>query len=201
MTGELPPTPENVLPAASMVLTPGVRGAAGAAQAVAGTAQAAQAAMPRFMEGGPRTQLTAEVLARTPGVGGPIRKAAREAIETLKPHLDSLDSDRTKLATLERIAKGGTSHIGKAVLAGWGIADPASALSSVIGARSMAKYLASPSTAAPIAQWSKAYTRMIQSGGAIPRPWPAYKIATSNLENSLGEKIDPEKLTAALKGR
>ena len=63
----------------------------------------------------------------------------------------------------------------------------------------MAKYLASPSTAAPIAQWSRAYVRMIQAG-AIPAAIASYNIATRNLENSLGEKIDPEKLTEALKG-
>ena len=76
LTGELEPTPENVLPAATAVISPALRGAQMGARA------AVESTLPRFTQGGLR-QTAAEQLAGIPGVGAPIRRAADEAQEAL----------------------------------------------------------------------------------------------------------------------
>jgi hypothetical protein len=115
----------------------------------------------------------------------------------LRHHMDSLVNDRARLAAIERIPER-SSHVQKALLAGWAIADPISALLTVAGARAVAKYLANPATAAPIAQWSKAYVKIMHAG-ATPAAIASYKIATDNLRNSLGGDIDTDKLNASLR--
>lgn len=102
LTGELEPTPENVLPAAAAVINPVARGAAAAAReaAVAARAatkaaggaevEAAAQAMPRFTET-PGKQAAAEVLAGVPFVGKPIREAASKSLGEFEGRVATAD--------------------------------------------------------------------------------------------------------------
>lgn len=74
LTGELEPTPENVLPAVASTLTPGVRGAVQVAKS------AVETGLPRFTRS-PAAQRTAEKLAEVPIVGKPIRDAAKKGLD------------------------------------------------------------------------------------------------------------------------
>ena len=119
----------------------------------------------------------------------------------LRRHLDSLLEDSKRMEALRRIPERPTAvgYTKAAGLAGWAMAEPVSALTTVIGARMVANILAKPHSTAALAEWSKAYVKFFQSGGA-PGAIAALKIATNNLKNNADVDIDSEKLVEAMRG-
>jgi len=116
-------------------------------------------------------------------------------------YLDSLVADNKRMDALRRIPEratvGGFAKV--AGMAGWAMAEPVSALAAAVGARALAKIMSKPHTTAALAQWSKAYVRFFQSGGA-PGGLAALKIATNNLRNTADVEIDESKLVGAMRG-
>src|SRR5215204_6144071 len=128
-------------------------------------------------------------------------------------HLDSLVADTksldalsarlearsAKLEPLRRIPQRATPEgiVETATMGASAFVHPLVALASVIGARATASIISRPQTAAALAQWSKAYLRFIQSGGA-PAGIAALKIATNNLRNTADIDIDADKLVEAM---
>jgi hypothetical protein len=111
--------------------------------------------------------------------GRPVTVAGQKLQAGLRPHLDSLVADYERIEKL-RIPNG-----------------PLEVLAESLGIPIPPRYMAEPKTAAPIAQWSRAFTRLIEQGRS-PASIGAFKIATNNLQNSLDEKLDLSKLVEAL---
>jgi len=82
---------------------------------------------------------------------------------------------------------------GASMLPAGPIAGPLAVLAGVIPLHMIGKHLAKPATAAPIAQWSRAYERVMRTNGA-PQALAAFTIATRNLNTNLGTEIDPSTL-------
>lgn len=114
----------------------------------------------------------------------------------LRTHLDSLAADAAKIERLRAMPES-ASVIKGGMMAAGAFVEPMTTLASVLGGRVVAKFLSRPETAAPLAQWSKAFVRIMENGGT-PGAMAAFKMATTNLENSTGEKIDIAKLIESL---
>jgi len=108
----------------------------------------------------------------------------------LRRHLDAIESVARRAPTWQQFQTG-RSSLGTAVgvvgligAAAGGYHDPMTTLGIVVPSALIARGLAKPAVAAPMAQWSRAYERMARSGGA-PQALAAFTIATRNLANSM----------------
>jgi hypothetical protein len=116
----------------------------------------------------------------------------------LRTHLDAIEGVSRRAPSWQQLHQGraalGTAigTVGLIGTAAGAITDPLTTLKTVVGTALplgiMARWLSRPATAAPIAQWSKAYERMARSGGA-PQALAAFTIATRNMANSLGINV------------
>jgi hypothetical protein len=118
--------------------------------------------------------------------GQPVTVAGQKLQAGLRPHLDSLVAD------MERLGAGAKGVGGAGPI-------PIKILSDVLGAGSstLLRAMGMPGAAASMAQWSRVLTRVIREG-KTPASIGALVVATKGLENTLGEKLDIGKLTAAL---
>jgi hypothetical protein len=119
----------------------------------------------------------------------------------LRTHLDAIETVSRAAPTWERLEAGGARGPlmkgaiagGAGLLLGGPVVAPLAALGAYIPAKILSNGLAKPATAAPIAQWSKAYERVVRSGGG-PQSIAAFTIATRNLNNTLGVEVDADKV-------
>lgn len=132
------------------------------------------------------------VLFRSTGQGGDLAKV-----------LDDIATVSTRFKELQKFSN--PSGTGQTVLGGLGVAgllaDPVTIIFSVIGGRAMAYMLSRPATAAPVAQWSRSYTRFVRdpSGAALAN----LNMASRNLLTNLGDKygtFSPNDFLRAIQG-
>lgn len=109
----------------------------------------------------------------------------------LRTHLDAIESVSRRAPTWQRYERAASplgTRVGVAASTIGLILDPMRALSVVIPPIAFGKYLAKPATAAPIAQWVRSYERVARTDAA-PAAMASFKLATTNLSNSLGIPI------------
>lgn len=122
----------------------------------------------------------------------------------LRHHLDNIEAVARRAPRWEQFSGdpsilkglGGSGALGAAVGMGW--IDPITALGAAIPARMYASALSKPAGAASIAAWSRAYERVVRSGGG-PAARGAFVMATRNLGNTLGVDIDPNQVMPSKK--
>ena len=118
---------------------------------------------------------------------------------SLRFHLDSIEGVSRRAPTWKHLEQGESPVMGLMLAGGASmlpagpIAGPLAVLAGVIPLHMIGKHLAKPATAAPIAQWSRAYERVMRTNGA-PQALAAFTIATRNLNTNLGTEIDPSTL-------
>jgi hypothetical protein len=120
---------------------------------------------------------------------------------SLRHHLDSIaevtgrapswrgPSGKT-IATTAGLASAGGGLVGGTAGA---IAAPLAVLGTMLPVKAVAMALTSPATAASVAAWSRAYERVVRSGGNAAIV--GFNLATRNLNNNLGTDIDPSTIT------
>jgi len=114
----------------------------------------------------------------------------------LRRHLDAIESVSRRAPSWQQFQRERStlgSKIGVASLIGVAVgatAAPLTVLGATISTAVLGRALARPATAAPIAQWSRAYERVVRTSGA-PQALATFTIATRNLNNSLGTDVDP----------
>src|SRR5215204_1988364 len=111
---------------------------------------------------------------------------------SLRRSIDSILADSKHIRTLLQTPSRTSVRSSLAVGAGL-MTDPMSTLGAMVGGRVLASLLSSPATAASLAGWSRAFTNFMVKGGT-PATIAALKMATTNLENTAGIKLDPERL-------
>jgi hypothetical protein len=79
------------------------------------------------------------------------------------------------------------------------VGGPLAVLGTVLPARTVARALTSPATAATVAAWSRAYERVLRSGGNAAIV--SYNMATRNLNNTLGSDINPIDTLGGARGK
>lgn len=115
---------------------------------------------------------------------------------SLRYHLDSIESMSKIAPTWQQFEKGRSplaTRIGLGTMVGAALGTgaslaPLSVLGVVVPIAVVVRGLSSPVTAAPIAQWSRAWAKFTRSGGA-PQSIATLKMATDNLKNNLGVDI------------
>jgi len=116
--------------------------------------------------------------------------------DSLRYHLDSIEAVSRRASTWQHLEQGKSPLMAIGAAAGammvpaGPIAGPLTVLGAVIPLQLMGRYLAKPASAASIAQWSRAYERVMRTKGA-PNAMATFGIATRNLNNSLGTDVDP----------
>ena len=70
------------------------------------------------------------------------------------------------------------------------VAGPLAVLGTMLPMKAVAMALTSPATAASVAAWSRAYERVVKSGGNAALI--SFNIATRNLNNTLGTNVNPQ---------
>lgn len=133
----------------------------------------------------------------------------------LRPYLDDIAKVSERAKSWLRFANpSGTAQnlVGVGQITGAGAAgyaamggsfvEPLTAITSVIGATAMSRALSRSVTAAPIAQWSKAYEMAVLRPGAST--FSTLQIASRNLANTLSDKLgatfNPTDFLRALQG-
>lgn len=111
-----------------------------------------------------------------------------DAIETISRNAPTWQSAESALSPARAAAIAG----GIGLLAG-PIAAPLAALGVYIPAKIIMRGLGKPSLAAPIAQWSRAYERVVRANGG-PQSIAAFTLATRNLNNNLGTKVSADEI-------
>lgn len=102
----------------------------------------------------------------------------------LAQHLDDIATISGRFKELEKFANPsgtGRTVMGGGILAG-GVTDPLTTLAAVVGARGLAMALARPVTAAPTANWSRAYLKAVTSPS--PSTIAGLNVASRNLANT-----------------
>ena len=121
----------------------------------------------------------------------------------LRRHLDAIEAVSRRAPTWQQFTGGRTTTgtafgVGGLILGAVGAYhDPLKTLEAAIPLYILSRGLSRPATAAPIAQWSRAYERVIRSKGG-PQAIATFSIATRNLNNSLGTEVNP---VAILRGQ
>jgi hypothetical protein len=121
--------------------------------------------------------------------------------DPLRRHLDSIAEVQKNAANWRKYSTSSVSlgaKLGAGSLftgAAWA-GGPLGFLALFMPVGTVSKIMARPTTAAPLADWSRAAERVFRSGGA-PQAVAGFKMATTNLSNTIGIDIDPD---AILKG-
>jgi hypothetical protein len=89
-------------------------------------------------------------------------------------------------------AVGGLTGIGA-------VAAPLAVLGTMIPVKVVAHALTSPALAASVAAWSRAYERVVRSGGNAAIV--GFNLATKNLNNNLGTDVDPATVIGGARGK
>lgn len=115
-----------------------------------------------------------------------------DAIEAVARRAESWQQFNQKRSTL------GTKVGTAAVLAGaW--AAPMATLTALVPARALSGWLARSATAAPLAQYSRAYERVVRTNGA-PQAMAAFGLAVKNMNSNLGTTLTPDDILQAGSG-
>lgn len=109
---------------------------------------------------------------------------AIEAVSRRAPSWQQFQRERSALGTKVGV-------VGLAGVVGGTIASPLATLSAMVPLGALGRYLSRPMTAAPIAQWSRAYERVVKTAGA-PQAIAGLTLATRNLNNTLGTDVKVE---------
>jgi len=72
-------------------------------------------------------------------------------------------------------------------------------LGTMIPVKVVAHALTSPALAASVAAWSRAYERVVRSGGNAAIV--GFNLATKNLNNNLGTDVDPATVIGGARGK
>ena len=124
---------------------------------------------------------------------------------SLRHHLDSI-AEVTERAPTWRGPSTGTmakAAVGAAAVGGvtgaGAVAAPLAVLGTMIPVKVVAHALTSPALAASVAAWSRAYERVVRSGGNAAIV--GFNLATKNLNNNLGTDVDPATVIGGARGK
>jgi len=124
---------------------------------------------------------------------------------SLRQHLDSIAEVTERTPTWRGPSMrtmAGTATAASAVggLTGIGaVAAPLAVLGTMIPVKVVAHALTSPALAASVAAWSRAYERVVRSGGNAAIV--GFNLATKNLNNNLGTDVDPATVIGGARGK
>ena len=109
--------------------------------------------------------------------------------ENIAPFLEDIATISGRFKELQKFSNpSGTGQTVAGIGGGYGLfLDPLSTISAGIGANVLARALASPATVAPISQWSRKYSVMIQAPS--PANVAQLTIASRNLANSINSEF------------
>jgi hypothetical protein len=120
---------------------------------------------------------------------------------SLRHHLDSISEVTERAPTwrgpsMRTMAGTAAAASGVGAVTGIGaVAAPLAVLGAMVPVKVVAHALTSPALAASVAAWSRAYERVVRSGGNAAIT--SFNLATRNLNNNLGTDVDP---SVVLKG-
>jgi len=124
---------------------------------------------------------------------------------SLRHHLDSIAEVAERAPTWRGPSAGtmakaavGAAAVGGITGAG-AIAAPLAVLGTMIPVKVVAHALTSPALAASVAAWSRAYERVVRSGGNAAIV--GFNLATKNLNNNLGTDVDPATVIGGARGK
>jgi len=124
---------------------------------------------------------------------------------SLRHHLDSIAEVTERAPTWRGPSTGtmakaaGVASVAGAVTGAGAVAAPLAVLGTMIPVKVVAHALTSPALAATVAAWSRAYERVVRSGGNAAIV--GFNLATRNLNNNLGTDVDPATVIGGARGQ